>query len=66
MTTSRPASNNDAADLIIFGYIREGLRLPVVNVIVLVVLLLTVIPVGHLGAPDARHRADPAAVGSRH
>ena len=31
--------------LIIFGYIREGLRLPVVNVIVLVVLLLTVIPV---------------------
>jgi putative spermidine/putrescine transport system permease protein len=39
------AGSNNTLPLIIFGYIREGLRLPVVNVIVLVVLLLTVIPV---------------------
>jgi putative spermidine/putrescine transport system permease protein len=39
------AGSNNTLPLIIFGYIREGLRLPVVNVVVLVVLLLTVIPV---------------------
>ena len=39
------AGSNNTLPLIIFGYIREGLRLPVVNVIVLVVILLTVIPV---------------------
>jgi putative spermidine/putrescine transport system permease protein len=39
------AGSNNTLPLIIFGYIREGLRLPVVNVIVLVVVLLTVIPV---------------------
>jgi putative spermidine/putrescine transport system permease protein len=39
------AGSNNTLPLIIFGYIREGLRLPVVNVIVLVVLLLTVVPV---------------------
>jgi putative spermidine/putrescine transport system permease protein len=39
------AGSNNTLPLIIFGYIREGLRLPVVNVIVLVVIMLTVIPV---------------------
>ena len=39
------AGSNNTLPLIIFGYIREGLRLPVVNVVVLVVILLTVIPV---------------------
>jgi putative spermidine/putrescine transport system permease protein len=39
------AGSNNTLPLIIFGYIREGLRLPVVNVVVLVVLLLTVVPV---------------------
>jgi putative spermidine/putrescine transport system permease protein len=39
------AGSNNTLPLIIFGYVRAGLRLPVVNVIVLVVLLLTVIPV---------------------
>jgi putative spermidine/putrescine transport system permease protein len=39
------AGSNNTLPLIIFGYIREGLRLPVVNVVVLVVILLTVVPV---------------------
>jgi putative spermidine/putrescine transport system permease protein len=39
------AGSNNTLPLIIFGYVREGLRLPVVNVVVLVVLILTVIPV---------------------
>jgi putative spermidine/putrescine transport system permease protein len=39
------AGSNNTLPLIIFGYVREGLRLPVVNVVVLVVLLLTVVPV---------------------
>src|SRR5581483_3761664 len=39
------ATANNTLPLKIFGYIREGLRLPVVNVVVLVVLALTVIPV---------------------
>jgi putative spermidine/putrescine transport system permease protein len=39
------AGSNNTLPLKIFGYIREGLRLPVVNVVVLVVLALTVIPV---------------------
>src|SRR5581483_2636625 len=39
------AGANNTLPLKIFGYIREGLRLPVVNVVVLVVLALTVIPV---------------------
>jgi putative spermidine/putrescine transport system permease protein len=39
------AGSNNTLPLIILGYIREGLRLPVVNVVVLVVLVLTVIPV---------------------
>jgi putative spermidine/putrescine transport system permease protein len=39
------AGSNNTLPLIIFGYIREGLKLPVVNVVVLVVILLTIIPV---------------------
>jgi putative spermidine/putrescine transport system permease protein len=39
------AGANNTLPLIIFGYIRNGLHLPVVNVVVLVVILLTVIPV---------------------
>ncbi len=39
------AGSNNTLPLKIFGYIREGLRLPVVNVVVLVVLALTVVPV---------------------
>ena len=39
------AGSNNTLPLIIFGYIREGLRLPVVNVIVLVVITLTIVPV---------------------
>jgi putative spermidine/putrescine transport system permease protein len=39
------AGSNNTLPLIIFGYIREGLRLPVVNVVVLVVILLTIVPV---------------------
>jgi putative spermidine/putrescine transport system permease protein len=39
------AGANNTLPLIIFGYIRNGLHLPVVNVIVLVVIVLTVIPV---------------------
>jgi putative spermidine/putrescine transport system permease protein len=39
------AGSNNTLPLIILGYIRQGLRLPVVNVVVLVVLVLTVIPV---------------------
>jgi putative spermidine/putrescine transport system permease protein len=39
------AGANNTLPLLIFGYIREGLRLPVVNVVVLAVILLTVIPV---------------------
>jgi putative spermidine/putrescine transport system permease protein len=39
------AGANNTLPLVIFGYIRNGLHLPVVNVVVLVVILLTVIPV---------------------
>ena len=39
------AGANNTLPLLILGYIREGLRLPVVNVVVLVVILLTIIPV---------------------
>jgi putative spermidine/putrescine transport system permease protein len=39
------AGANNTLPLLIFGYIRNGLHLPVVNVVVLVVILLTVIPV---------------------
>jgi putative spermidine/putrescine transport system permease protein len=39
------AGSNNTLPLIIFGYIREGLKLPVVNVVVLVVILLTIVPV---------------------
>jgi putative spermidine/putrescine transport system permease protein len=39
------AGANNTLPLIIFGYIRNGLHLPVVNVVVLVVILLTVVPV---------------------
>ena len=39
------AGSNNTLPLKIFGYIREGLRLPVVNVVVLVVILFTIIPV---------------------
>ena len=39
------AGSNNTLPLIIFGYVRQGLRLPVVNVVVLVVILLTIVPV---------------------
>ena len=39
------AGANNTLPLLIFGYIRNGLHLPVVNVVVLVVILLTVITV---------------------
>ena len=39
------AGTNNTLPLLIFGYIRNGLHLPDVNVIVLAVLVLTVIPV---------------------
>jgi putative spermidine/putrescine transport system permease protein len=39
------AGSNNTLPLIIFGRIREGLHLPVVNVIVLIVMTLTIIPV---------------------
>jgi len=39
------AGSNNTLPLLIFGYIRNGLHLPIVNVVVLVVILLTVIPV---------------------
>jgi putative spermidine/putrescine transport system permease protein len=39
------AGANNTLPLVIFGYIREGLRLPAVNAIALVVIALTIIPV---------------------
>jgi putative spermidine/putrescine transport system permease protein len=39
------AGANNTLPLVIFGYIREGLRLPAVNAIALVVIVLTIIPV---------------------
>jgi putative spermidine/putrescine transport system permease protein len=39
------AGANNTLPLVIFGYIREGLRLPAVNAIALVVILLTIFPV---------------------